>query len=182
MIAQETAAPDPNDVGALKSRRQARLTSTARRHNSPKSPGNASQNPNSAAQENRDESLPSPAEAAFNDGWHLLRAGNASAAALQFVDAAHQNDDTSLAEDAQLWAAIAFDRAGRSSDAEREFRTFLRKFPNAVRYKEVSAILGWKLLHAGKTKEAEHLFNIGLTSTIPRVRADSQRGLRKLKH
>lgn len=75
--------------------------------------------------------------AAFRTGWRALRDKRTADAIAAFDRAT----DPIVAEDAAYWAAIASERAGDLTDAERRYAEFLARFAMSPRVTEIGAAL-----------------------------------------
>jgi hypothetical protein len=120
---------------------------------------------------------PTPAEAAFEQGFALLRSGEPARAALFFDRAARAAGGEDLAEDASYWRAVALGRAARPTEAARAFRLFLDAFPFSIRSGEAEAMLGRLLLSQGDAAGARLLFEAASGDAAPRVRKAALQGL-----
>jgi hypothetical protein len=117
---------------------------------------------------------PSPAEASFTAGWDALRAGDYAAAAAAFARTIAAAPEGPLLEDGSYWRLVALARAGAGAAARDEMGRFTARFPRSPRAAEVSAMLGWALIDAGRWDEAEGRFRAALTSgSLPNAVRDS---------
>jgi TolA-binding protein len=83
---------------------------------------------------------PSPAVTAlgsFRTGYEAMRAGHFTDAIAAF----DQATDPVVIEDAQFWAAISCERAGRREEAERRLRAFIAAFPSSPRLEDARAAI-----------------------------------------
>ncbi len=119
-------------------------------------------------------------EEAFAEGWQALREGDAAAAARSFDRAAQSAPDTALAEDARFWEAVALARAGNRNAAASAMGSFLDRYPANPRAAELSAMLGWILLDAGRLADAKARFMAALADPSPKVRQSAEAGLLEL--
>ena len=83
---------------------------------------------------------PTPAEAAFVEGWSAFRAGLLAKAIEAFGDASRLDPAGPLAEDARYWRAVALTRAGAPS-APAELAAFLRRHPHSAHAAEAAWLL-----------------------------------------
>jgi TolA-binding protein len=124
-----------------------------------------------------EEQGPTPAEAAFEQGFALLRSGEPAQAALSFDRAARAAGGEGIGEDASYWRAVALGRAARPTEAARAFRHFLGAFPDSNRSGEAEAMLGRLLLSQGDAAGARRLFEAASGDAAPRVRKAALHGL-----
>ena len=66
-----------------------------------------------------------PEELAYEDGWTAMRAGNFARASAAFARVFLIAPDSTLAEDASFWRAVALARGQRAGEAATAFRDFL---------------------------------------------------------
>jgi TolA-binding protein len=119
---------------------------------------------------------PTPIERAFDGAWTDLRAGKFASAAAGFARAIAADPDHALAEDARYWRAIALAR-GRDRRAAAAMKAFLRRHPQSARAGEVSVMLGWIELRAGRRDRAADRFRRGLDDPRADVRASARAGM-----
>lgn len=121
-----------------------------------------------------------PAHAvAYDEAWDAMRAGNFERAASRFARVAILDPDGALAEDASYWYPVALARAKRG-EAISAFREFLDRYPRSAHAHEASAMLGWLLVDAKQTKEAELRFRAAADDTSAQVRDSARAGLAAL--
>ena len=121
-----------------------------------------------------------PAHAiAYDDAWDAMRASNFERAAATFARVAILDPDGALAEDASYWYPVALARAKRG-EAVSAFREFLDRYPRSAHAHEASAMLGWLLVDAKQTKEAEARFRVAVDDSSPQVRESARAGLAAL--
>ncbi len=123
---------------------------------------------------------PRPAHAiAYDEAWDAMRAGNFERAAAVFARVAILDPDGALAEDASYWYPVALARAKRS-EAMSAFREFLDRYPRSAHAHEASAMLGWLLVDAKQTVEAEARFRAALDDPSAQVSGSARAGLAAL--
>jgi hypothetical protein len=122
-----------------------------------------------------------PGEADFRAGWAALRANDAGAAAGKFDTACVAALHTALGEDACFWAGAAAKRANDPTRARTAIDLFIASFPASSRVGEASAMLGWILLDAGDSRDAETAFHRAEQDRVPRVRDSAAKGLAALR-
>jgi TolA-binding protein len=122
--------------------------------------------------------VPSPAAAAFGEGWTAVRAGRFVDAAEAFGRAAALAGPEPLAEDAAFWRAVALGRAGWSAAAGQALLGFLERHPRSPRAGEAAVMLGWILLEAGDVAGAAARFRAAVDDPVPAVRNGAREGLR----
>jgi TolA-binding protein len=83
---------------------------------------------------------PTPAEAAFVEGWSAFRAARYARAIEAFGDASRLDPAGPLAEDARYWRAVALTRA-RAPSAPDELAAFLRRHPHSAHAAEAARLL-----------------------------------------
>ena len=120
------------------------------------------------------------AEAAFNEGWSAYNVGNYRQAAHRFDDAFAADPRSGFAEDAMFWKAVALDHVHNERRAAQALSFFIATYPESRRIPEASAMLGWKALDSGDTKQARALFIRAQKSPSERVRNSAAQGLERL--
>lgn len=118
-----------------------------------------------------------PAERLFADGWSALRRSNFASAAAAFRQAVGAGAGEPILEDARFWLGVALARGGERDAAVRALRDFIAHHPAAARRGEAESILGWQLLHAGRSAEAAQLFRSAASDRSPDVQRSARAGL-----
>jgi TolA-binding protein len=121
-----------------------------------------------------------PEELAYDDGWAAMRTGNFARAATSFARVFIVAPDSSLAEDATFWHAVALARGGRRAEAINAFRDFLELQRRSTHAGEASAMLGWILLEAHDRDEAARRFRDAAGDPNPAVSTSARAGLAAL--
>jgi tetratricopeptide (TPR) repeat protein len=125
--------------------------------------------------------LRSPEDAAYDDAWDAMRAGDFRKAAAGFARVHALSPAGVLADDAAFWTAVALARDGRGADAIAAFRNMLDGYPNSPRAGEASAMLGWLLVDAHQLDEAAKRFAAAADHPNEAVRASARKGLEELR-
>ena len=126
--------------------------------------------------------LPLDMETPYRAAWDAFRRGDLDAAANGFETVAHASKDGPLASDAAYWRAVALGRAGRSPEAMKALREYLRRFPEAPQAGEASAMLGWLLVDAGDPDAARRSFEQAIRSGSEAATTSGAEGLDALDH
>ena len=108
-----------------------------------------------------------------------MRGGNFERAAATFARVAILDPDGPLAEDASYWYPVALARAKRG-EAITAFREFLARYASSPHAHEASTMLGWLLVDAKQTAEAERRFRVAIDDPSTAVRDSARAGLATL--
>lgn len=124
--------------------------------------------------------LPIDLETPYRAAWDAFRRGDLDAAAAGFDAVARAKGEGPLASDAAYWRAVALGRAGRSPEATKALREYLRQFPEAPQVGEASAMLGWLLFDAGDPEAARRSFEQAVRSGSEAAVTSGSEGLEAL--
>jgi tetratricopeptide (TPR) repeat protein len=119
---------------------------------------------------------PTPAEAAFLEGWSAFRAGRYAVAIDALADSSRLDPSGPLAEDARYWRAVALARTNAASAID-ELQKFVSRYPRSAHVAEASVLLGDRLLAVGRRHEAARAFGAALDANDPEISARARAGL-----
>jgi TolA-binding protein len=128
------------------------------------------------------DSSPPPAKAvraSFDQGWSLLREGDAKGAAQLFAELERTVGQGDMAEDALYWRAVATAKAGDRAEAALLFERFLGRFPISSRAGKAAVALGWLYIESGRSADARRAFERAGNDPSPAVQASARQGLER---
>jgi TolA-binding protein len=117
---------------------------------------------------------------AYDEGWAAMRGGDFEHAASAFARVTILEPDGALSEDASYWYAVALARAKRG-EAIAAFRDLISRYPHSTHVGEANAMLGWLLVEAKQSAEAERRFRAAIDDPKPSVRDSARSGLAALR-
>lgn len=120
-------------------------------------------------------------ETHFQSGMSLLKAGKSAEAARELLAAAAAGGDDPLAADARYFAAVAFTKAGRKTEAEQQLLAFLDHAPHSIRRGRAAVMLGRLIAERGDAKSARAWFESALIDPDASVVAAARAGIAALK-
>jgi len=121
------------------------------------------------------------AEHAFKLAWTKLRAKNYTGAASEFEQVIRMAPTGSFAPDARYWLAVALLRAGDSDKGRAAMESFLVNHATSSRVGEVSTMLGWLHLKAGRRALAKKYFSSAADDHRTDVRTSARAGLKAVR-
>ncbi len=120
----------------------------------------------------------SPAESAFKRAWTAMRAKRYRDAAAGFGRVIALTPTGSFAPDARYWRGLALMRAGDTGAGRAALESFLVNHASSPRVGEVSAMLGWLHLKAGRKQLARQYFKAAVDDPRDDVRTSARAGLK----
>lgn len=125
--------------------------------------------------------VPSPTASALksqlDEGLRLIKSGRYDQAAEVFGRAQKEEGNRALVEEAAYWQGLSLQRAGRISQAESTFKSYLARFPASPRRGEVAVALGWILFNRGENGKARSYFAMAAQDSSEKVSSSARRGL-----
>lgn len=122
-----------------------------------------------------------PDDSAFASAFAELNAGHPGVAASAFDALLNQRWlDASRRADVLYWSSQAHARAGNRSMAEARARTYLNRFPNALRAGETALLLGDYARDRGQLDLARRYYERGAKSTRPTTATRAKKALNSL--